>query len=139
LCENFLRILLIDELIQLRFFEIEIEISRVRFVNKYESRNQDEYKAFYDFCVQIMCFQNNLMLMSVSFVSLIFFFKKFFWSTSQRVRFFIDFVESIDNFKVESREKLKSSFLTTTELFCWSEVFQVFMIEDDVNKKSDFL
>ena len=58
------------------------------------------------------------------------FFKKITRSTNQNVWFVFNFIESINNSIIESKEKLVSTSLTTIKLFDKHEIFEIFVIDD---------
>ncbi len=61
-------------------------------------------------------------------------FKKIFWATCQSIQLMIDLVEMISDAIVESRQKLTSMSLMTTQLLNWHEILKIFVIRDYLNR-----
>ena len=81
-----------------------------------------------------MSFQNCLMLILMSRIKCILLFRKIFWATCQSIRLIVDFVETISDAIVESRQKLTSTSLMTTQLLSWHEILKVFVIRDHLDR-----
>ncbi len=81
-----------------------------------------------------MNFQNCLMLILMSRIKCISLFRKIFWATCQSIRLIIDLVETISDAIVESKQKLTSMSLMTTQLLSWHEILKIFMIHDHLNR-----
>ncbi len=81
-----------------------------------------------------MSFQNCLMLILMSRIECIFLFKEIFWATCQSIQLIIDLVEMISDVIVESRQKLTSMSLMTTQLLSWHEILKVFVIRDHLDR-----
>ncbi len=81
-----------------------------------------------------MNFQNCLILILMLRIKCIFLFKKIFWTTCQNIQLIINLVEMISIVIVESKQKLTSMSLTTTQLLNWHEILKIFMICDHFNK-----
>ncbi len=81
-----------------------------------------------------MSFQNCLILILMSKIKCILLFKKIFWATCQSIQLIIDLVEMISDVIVESRQKLTSMSLMTTQLFNWHEILKIFIIHDHLDR-----
>ncbi len=81
-----------------------------------------------------MSFQNCLMLILMLRIECILLFRKIFWATCQSIQLIINLVEMISDAIVESRQKLTSMSLTTTQLLSWHEILKIFVIHDHLNK-----
>ncbi len=81
-----------------------------------------------------MSFQNCLMLILMSRIECILLFRKIFWATCQSIQLIINLVETISDVIVESRQKLTSTSLMTTQLLSWHEILKVFVIRDHLNR-----
>ncbi len=81
-----------------------------------------------------MSFQNCLMLILMLRIECISLLKKIFWATCQSIQLIINLVEMISDVIVESRQKLTSTSLMTTQLLSWHEIFKIFMIYDHLDR-----
>jgi hypothetical protein len=81
-----------------------------------------------------MSFQNCLMLIFMSRIKCISFFRKIFWMTCQSIQLIINLVKIINDVIVESRQKLTSMSLTMTQLLNWHEILKIFVICDYLNR-----
>jgi len=81
-----------------------------------------------------MSFQNCLMLILMSRIKCIFLFRKILWATCQSIQLIIDLVEMISDAIVESRQKLASTSLMTTQLLSWHEILKIFVIRDYLDR-----
>ncbi len=81
-----------------------------------------------------MSFQNCLMLILMSRIECILLFRKIFWATCQSIQLIINLVETISDMIGESRQKLTSTSLMTTQLLSWHEILKVFVIRDHLNR-----
>ena len=81
-----------------------------------------------------MNFQNCLMLILMSRIECILLFKEIFWATCQSIQLIINLVEMISDVIVESKQKLTSMSLMTTQLLSWHEIFKIFMIHDHLDR-----
>ena len=67
-------------------------------------------------------------------IKCIFLFRKIFWATCQSIQLIINLVEMISDVIVESRQKLTSTSLMTTQLLNWHEILKIFMIRDYLDR-----
>ena len=81
-----------------------------------------------------MNFQNCLMLILMLRIECIFLFKKIFWATCQSIQLIINLVKMISDVIVESKQKLTSTSLMTTQLLNWHEILKIFVIRDHLNR-----
>ena len=81
-----------------------------------------------------MSFQNCLILILMSRIECISFFKEIFWVMCQSIWLIIDLVEMISDAIVESRQKLTSTSLMTTQLLNWHEILKIFVIHNYFNR-----
>ncbi len=70
----------------------------------------------------------------MSRIECILLFKEIFWATCQSIQLIINLVEMISDVIVESKQKLTSMSLMTTQLLSWHEIFKIFMIHDHLDR-----
>ena len=74
------------------------------------------------------------MLILIAKIQFIFLLKEIIWSTNQNIRFFVDFVETIRDLIIKTKQKFVSTSLTTIELFDRHKRFKNFVIRDYIDK-----
>ncbi len=81
-----------------------------------------------------MNFQNCLILILMSRIKCISFFKKIFWATCQNIQLIINLVKMINDVIVEFKQKLASMSLMMIQLLSWYEILKIFVIRDHLNR-----